>query len=346
MKKLRIALCVATLLASTGMWLGYAFEYTSVLLGRQLALAIVWWERSPELLRLEISSALDEDRLEDARALIKMNEAYGYPHRPEWDEEVARKSTFLYAAKRAPKEVYRGVAYGEMTSAVSASAAITSDFFVIGDFRDLAMQGYQVSQGEEMDKLVAGLAAFGIVTSFGAPILDGGVSLAKAAARQTARQSAGFGKLLSARVVSAVDYAELSVALKQAEFSPTGAKLLSGKVRRSLRFEKISDFFSDLGAIVRNSGGISNALVMTKYISDTDTLKSVRRATAGFGEKTVLVVRIGGERVIKVFGRLFQKLLWLIGAIFTGLLTLLQLLLIFILGRSGSSGKSSLVTSP
>lgn len=335
MKKVKVLLCIATLLSSVMLMAGYAYDYTSVALGKQFALLVIWWERSPELLSMEISSALDEDRLDDARALIKMNGGYGYPHRDEWDEEIVRKSTFLYAAKKAPSEVYRGVAYGEMNSKVSTSAAITSDFFVIGDFRDLAMEGYKVSQGEELDKLVAGLAAFGIVTTFGTPVVDGGVSLAKAAARQTAKQSAGFRKLLHSRVVEAVNYTELRKSLQVAEFTPSGIKDLSVAVKKSIRLDGITEFFRELGLIARNSGGLGNALAITKHASDMDTLKAVRKATQGLGDKTALMVRLGGERVIKVFGRLFQKLVWLVGAILTGLLTLLQILLLFIAARSG-----------
>ncbi|GAB3369010.1 hypothetical protein GCM10027567_00870 [Spongiibacter taiwanensis] len=321
------------------MWAAYALEYTSIYVGKQLALVAVWWERSEELLRSEIWLAIEEDRLDDAATLIEMNRGYGYPHNNEWDAEVARRSTFFYAAKRAPEDIYRGLAYGEMENAVSTSVAITSDFFVIGDFRDLANQAYQVSQGEELDKLVTGLAAIGIVTTFGTPIVDGGVSLAKAAARQTAKQSAGFRRLLSSKVTSAVDFAELKRVLKGSEFSPSGMERLSHGIKRALHFERVSDFFSDLGVIVRNSGGVQNSLFLVKKVSDADSLKAVKRASAGLGDKTALMVRLGGERVIKVFGRLFQKLLWLIGAILGSLLSILQILILIVLGRwSGGGG--------
>ena len=132
-----------------------------------------------------------------------------------------------------------------------------------------------------------------------------------------------------------MNYTELRKSLQVAEFTPSGIKDLSVAVKKSIRLDGITEFFRELGLIARNSGGLGNALAITKHASDMDTLKAVRKATQGLGDKTALMVRLGGERVIKVFGRLFQKLVWLVGAILTGLLTLLQILLLFIAARSG-----------
>lgn len=338
LKKLKIVTLAATFASSIGFWAGYAYEFTSVVVGKHLAVLVVSWERTPALLQSEISLALDEDRLDDARLLIRMNQSYGYPHSSDWDRELERKSTFIYAAKRAPKQVYRGVAYGEMASTVSASAAITSDLLGVGDFRDLAIESYKLSKGEEIDKLVAGLAAFGVVTTL-APTIDGGVSLAKAAARQMAKQNAPFRELLLEQVAGAVNYAELSKSLKAADFSTSGAAALSANVKRSLRLDNVAGFFREIGIIAQNSGGVRNSLALINHVSDMDTLKNVRRATQGFGEKTALMVRLGGERMIKVFGKVFQRLLWLAGAIFCALATLMQAFLMYLSLRASNASR-------
>lgn len=325
LNRLRLLFCILTFAISLGFWAGYAYEYTSVAIGKKIALLVIWWDMTPELLHTEINLSLEEDRLEDARFLIRMNQEYGYPHRVTWDEELERKSTFLYAAKKAPKDVYRGVAYGEMASKVSTSAAITSDLVGIGDFRDLAVQGYKVSKGEELDKLIAGLAAFGVVTTFATPILDAGVSLAKAAARQTAKQSSGFRNLLSEQLAGAINYNELSHSLAASENAPNGLIVLSERVNRSLRFDKISDFFKELGIIANNSGGMRNSLTLVSRATDMDGLKAVSHATKAFGDQAAIMVRLGGEKVVRAFGKRFQRLVWLIAAVLTLVLVLIQI---------------------
>lgn len=329
---------ILTLVSTFGMWAAYAAEYTSIYVGKKFATLVVWWERSEELLRQEIELAIKEDRLDDAFSFIEMNKDYGYPHDSQWDTEIARKSTFFYKAKMVPAQAARGLAYGEMDSPVSTTVSIASDFFVIGDVRDLAHEGYRVSKGEELNKLVAGLAAIGLVTTFAMPVVDGGVSFAKAVAKQvtkkTAKKSSRFGELLTSKVSEAVDFNLLSSQLKKAEFSPAGVRRLSAGIGDSLHFERVTGFFYDLGVIQSKSGGTRNAMFLIKRVDGGDSLQAVKRASIGFGDKTVLMVRLGGEKVIKVFSRLFQKLVWLIGAIFSALVFLIQVLVLVFTGTA------------
>jgi hypothetical protein len=327
---------LATLLATLGMWAGFALDYTSAYVGKKFATLLVWWEQSEELLVQEIELAIEQDRLDDASTLIEMNSGYGYPHDLEWDQEIARKSTFFYKAKMAPSQVARGVAYGEMDSTVSTTATIVTDLVWIGDVRDLARQGYKVAKGEELDKLVAGLAAIGLITSFAGPVVDGGVSLAKAAAKQTAKHSSGFGRLLKSKVNEAVDFDLLTSKLKKMEFTPAGIRSLSASIGDGVHFDRVTVFFYDLGVIQLKSGSPSNAMSLIKYARNSDSLQAVKRASISFGDKTALMVRLGGEKVIKVFSRMFQKLLWLIMAILTtfGLIVQILSLLIWSGGKS------------
>ncbi|GAA4106261.1 hypothetical protein GCM10022414_36670 [Zhongshania borealis] len=310
------------------MWAAYATEFTSIYLGKKFATLVVWWERSEELLRQEIELAIQEDRLDDANTFIEMNKEFGYPHSSQWDQEIARRSTFFYKAKMAPAHAARGLAYGEMDSPVSTTVTIASDFFVIGDVRDLAHEGYRVSKGEELNKLVAGLAAIGLVTTFSTPVVDGGVSLAKAVAKQaskkTAKKSSGFSRLLTSKVSEAVDFDLLTSQLIKAEFTPVGIRRLSAGIGDSLHFERVTGFFYDLGVIQSKSGGTRNAMFLIKRVDSDDSLQAVKRASIGFGDKTVLMVRVGGEKVVKVFSRLFQKLVWLVGALITTAIVMVQ----------------------
>ena len=320
-------------LGALGTWAGYAIEITSNAIGRQIAIAVIWWERSEERLKEEITSAIEEDRLDDAERLITMNSEYGYPHDPLWDSEIARRSTFFYAAQQAPKQVAKGVVYGDTDSTVAMAASLTTDFVVLGDIRDLVREGYKVSQGEEMDKLVAGLAAIGLLTTYATPVVDGGVSVAKALARQSRKQGKGIRRLLTTKVNEVVDYAELEAAFSRATYTPEGVRTLAGEVKRNLHFERASAFFADLGTIRSNAGGTVNAMFLLKRVGDNEGLQALKRASASFGEKTALMVRLGGDKVIRAFSTAFQKMLWLASAILMSVLGIFQVILMIFTAR-------------
>jgi hypothetical protein len=352
---IRRIILLATLVASLGMWAGYAFEYTSVAVGRKVVIFLVWWERSELKMSDEIALAIAEDRLDDAATLIQMNSDYSFPHSNSWDKEIARKSTFFYAAKTVPVQAAKGVFLGDMDSPTSLAATIASDLFVVGDIRDLGVQAYRVSRGEELDRLVAALATIGVVSSAviyatggAATPAAAGVSIAKIIAKKSAKNSAKAGKevkrfrgFLESKTREVVDFDLISVELKGIELSPAGVQAFSTKFRSNIHFDKASQFFSDVGTIKANSGGIRNSIELLGRVADDDSLKAVKRATKAFGEKTVLMVRLGGPKVVKVFSRLFQKLVWLVGALITTAIVAVQCIWISIsIIRKYSSGGS------
>jgi len=337
------------------MWAGYAFEYTSVAMGRKVAIFLVWWERSEQKMSDEIALAIEDDRFDDAATLIQMNSDFSFPHRNSWDEEIARKSTFFYAAKTVPVQAAKGVFLGDMTSPASLAGTVISDLIVVGDIRDLGVQAYRVSRGEELDSLVAALATIGVVSSaatyatYGAATpAAAGVSIAKTVAKKSAKNSAKAGKeakrfrgFLESKTREVVDYDLLAAELKKMELSPAGVQAFATKFRSNIHFDKASQFFSDVGTIKTNSGGIRNSIELLGRVADDDSLNAVKRATSAFGKKTVLMVRLGGTKVLKVFSRLFQKFIWLISALITTAIVAVQCIWITIsMIRKYSSGGS------
>src|SRR6185503_17788781 len=84
----------------------------------------------------------------------------------------------------------RGFVTGKPEDAASAAGMLTGDLFVFGDVRDVMREGWHGLRGEDVDKVVLGLAGTGIAVTAGLYVSAGlaapvraGLSVAKAARR-------------------------------------------------------------------------------------------------------------------------------------------------------------------
>src|SRR5262249_7708461 len=96
------------------------------------------------------------------------------------------------AAKTSSQAVRfaRGFITGKPEDVASAARMLTGDLFLFGDVRDVVREGWHGLRGEEVDKLVLGLAGTGIVVTAGVYASAGlaaparaGLTVAKAARR-------------------------------------------------------------------------------------------------------------------------------------------------------------------
>lgn len=80
---------------------------------------------------------------------------------------------------RKAKDVGRGAVTGSGDSLESLAGAVAADFFLIGDIRDLTIQGYRGVTGQETDELIILLSSVGVATTL-APEVDWAPSILKA----------------------------------------------------------------------------------------------------------------------------------------------------------------------
>lgn len=80
---------------------------------------------------------------------------------------------------RRAKDAGRGAAMGSGDSLEALAGAVAADFFLIGDIRDLTIQGYRGATGRETDELIILLSGIGVATTM-APEVDWAPSILKA----------------------------------------------------------------------------------------------------------------------------------------------------------------------
>jgi hypothetical protein len=73
------------------------------------------------------------------------------------------------------QKIYEGVMYGKSDETIGQVSAGISDFFLFGDLRDLAIEGYHHYKGEEVDEVLVGLSSIGVIAT-GATMFSAGSS--------------------------------------------------------------------------------------------------------------------------------------------------------------------------
>lgn len=146
------------------------------------------------------------------------------------------------------KRMGAGALTGEADSMEALAGAVVADFFVIGDIRDLVLEGVKsVQTGEEPDPVIVALSTAGLVTTL-APEIDWAPSVMKAGRRMGA-----MTRRMGAIVVDAV------------------------KTRKAV---VLTEVFEDVGTLSRK-GGPRFAAEVLRFVDDPAAL----RRRAAFVEK-------------------------------------------------------------
>ncbi|THU02008.1 hypothetical protein E9531_08395 [Lampropedia puyangensis] len=136
--------------------------------------ALVWWQKGQiavwALVRTdpipEVQQMVDRGLLADADQYLGFFMDYDYvrnnPQAQQLQETIAEKrSSSLYQLQK----IGEGLALGHSDESAGQIASVISDLMVIGDLRDLAVQGWHWSQDEATDPVLIALASIGVAAS-------------------------------------------------------------------------------------------------------------------------------------------------------------------------------------
>ncbi|TDH37838.1 hypothetical protein E2A64_01475 [Pseudohoeflea suaedae] len=296
----------------------------------------------------EISEAIDAAEFDDARQIVAIGEAQGHAFDPDL---VAR--TVETPAERTIREsaqFARGFVTGDVRGVSGFAGAVSSDFMIVGDIRDILIQGPRAISGQDYDRLVLGLSLVGIATVLPSGPIDVGASVLKTAKR-TGKMSARLSKTLGRTLTRLVDVEALKAAISGGSTRIVRMARKSG----SARILKVSDKqglkAADKSALVRRFDGVLRAgpaqelaemAAATQTIAGKGGLKASVRAlahadtpadlgriaklSARTGDKTAGVLKLLGKGSFRL-GRLLLKVVyatvwalgWFLGAVWYSL---------------------------
>lgn len=175
---------------------------------------------------------------------------------------------------RRAKDVGVGALTGSGKTLERVVGAVAADFFIVGDVRDLLIQGGRQLIDGESDEVILALSVVGIVTTL-APEIDWAPSILKAAKRG-GHLTESMGKrllaLIRGRATGELEDAFRAVASTAAGTSP-------GTAMRALRYAESTEDLGALASFVKRNPGSGLAL----HVAGPEAVR-VARAAAESGE--------------------------------------------------------------
>ncbi|MEX0838638.1 MAG: hypothetical protein WD034_03825 [Parvibaculum sp.] len=284
-----------------------------------------------------IDSALDEKRHDDA---VMYAEIAGYMD-VEIDEgtrtRLLDEDAPTRRAVRGAGNFLEGFVTGQGSDTAGFMGAIASDLTVVGDVRDIGVEGSKLARGEDYSKLILGLSVVGLAATTATVATGGGglpvkvgVSLLKVA-EKAGTITARFARDVSNVLQEAVNFEKLRGLLRTTDLTDSAA------TRRAIldyadgvSMARVTPILTDMAALER-AVGPAEAVRLMKHVDSTGDLARVGRMGEKLGAKTRGVIGLTGKTSLRAFKTAWNLILmalqwvWAIvaglGALFLGSLS-------------------------
>jgi len=271
------------------------------LLTLALVAAGVLWQRS----QLTVLALARIDPLPETRALIaagRWAEAADYleffmdydyvsadPAAQALRQDIEQqRSDWKYRADK----LREGLLFGTSDETIGQAAGVVTDFFVIGDLRDLVRQGANLARGEEVDEVLVALATIGVVASAAQY-----ASLAGTAATGGAAAPVAAGTTAAKNSLSV-----LKIARKLGQLPPWLGKTLvatAKTVKETKSLAPVADLLGDVHTLTKTPG----SLRLLGQTRDAAALKRMAHFANTFGARGATLYRLGGEVAVDLAQR-------------------------------------------
>jgi hypothetical protein len=230
----------------------------------------------------EIEQALAAGDVELARSFVDLAAERRVALAPELIAKVDSAQRDAATASSRVASFARGFVTGKPEDIASAAGMLTGDLFVFGDIRDVARETWHGLRGEEVDKVVLGLAGTGIAVTAG---------------------------LYASAGLAAPARAGLSVVKAARRGGHLGAPLL--RLLKVETREGVVAFAGNLGR-VQSRVGMRGALDTLKIAERPQDVAKVAALAAAKGGKTRAIVKLLGRGAIFLTTSAFTLASWVV----------------------------------
>lgn len=195
-----------------------------------------------------------------------------------YNEIKEKRDSYLYRLGKMAE----GALYGQSDELSGQVAAVATDFLVIGDIRDLVVEGSHWWQDEEVDEFVVALATIGVAATAGTLVTAGGTAVAK----------------------PVVSFLKMANKLGQVPKWLRNYLIKSAKVAKNTKkLDQVTDLFDTIYASYKASGVRSTLNVLNKA-DDVNSFKKLAKLNTKFGAKTAVLLDIAGDTGFKTVNKL------------------------------------------
>jgi len=266
---------------------------------------------SAQVLHKEIIASISAGRFDDARMYIDIAKQNGYSlYYNQYQQQLQAQDTKGRRIKDNVGNFFNGFVSGKGSTGAGVAGAITSDFTVVGDVRDLHGEYKHYQANEPVDELVAtlsgagiGLTAITIGSAGTAAPAKAGVSLVKLA-KKTRRLSAPFQKQLLRLAGNVFDWSGFIKVAK----SRKGMKNIIRAAKTAFHPNAIKPLEKIAGQVsgIRKASSVADTLHLLKYVETTDDLRHLEKVTLKHGTKTKGYLKLLGKGMLRG-GKIIKK---------------------------------------
>lgn len=259
---------------------------------------------SAQRLHTEITTALDEGRFSDARMYIAMSREHGYSlYYKTYQERLLAEDTQGRRIKDNVGNFVDGFVTGKGSTGAGVAGAVSADFTVVGDVRDLHHEYKNYQKNEPVDEVLAtlsgvgiGLTALTIGSAGSAAPAKVGVSIVKMA-KKTRQLTAPFQQQILKLGKNVFDWdAFLKISKKS-----KGMKSIIHAAKVSYHPKQVSPLGKVAGQVsqINKSSSVSDTLHLLKYVKSTKDLRHLEKVTIKHGVKTKGYLMLLGKGVLR-----------------------------------------------
>jgi len=219
------------------------------------------------------------------------------------------------------KRFATGLVTGSADDVASFSGTVAGDLFVWGDIRDAVREGKHLATGEEVDRLVLGLATVGLAVTAATYVSVGGLGPVRAGlsmvqdARKVGRLGEGLTRWAGRSAREVVDAPLLQQAVAKGSVLRPGETV--GAIKAAFRAEKAGALVrlaKDVGR-VGEKAGTRGALDTLRIAQGPKDVARAARLAESKGGQTRAILKVLGRGALLLATGAFNLTMWIFGAL-------------------------------
>jgi hypothetical protein len=253
-----------------------------------------------------IEAALAEGDSDLANSFVELARDKGIAVSDELSKRVGDAVTDAGSASHFAKRFATGLVTGSADDVASLSGTVAGDLFVFGDIRDVVREGKHLATGEEVDRLVLGLATVGP--------LRAGLSMVKDA-RKVGRLGEGLTQWAGRSAREVVDAPVLQQAVAKGSVLRPGETISA--IKAAFRAEKAGALVrlaKDVGR-VGEKAGTRGALDTLRIAQGPKDVARAARLAESKGGQTRAILKVLGRGALLLAAGTFNLTMWVFGAL-------------------------------
>ena len=273
------------------------------------------------LLAENIERALVANDADLAASFVDLAKEKNIPVSDELSGRVRDAVTEAGSASHFAKGFATGLVTGNADDVASMSGTVAGDLFVFGDIRDVVREGKHLATGEQVDRLMLGLAAAGLAVTAATYVSVGGVAPVRAGltlvkdARKVGRLGEGLTLWAGRSARDLVDAPLLENAVEQA--SVLRPRQSVEAIKAAFHPEQAAGLVrlgKDVGR-VGEKAGVRGALDTLSIAEGPKDVARAARLAESKGGQTRAILKMLGRGALLLAAGAFDLTLWVFGAL-------------------------------